>query len=115
MASGKHFFRSSHCTRKRSAYFSIQTGVLLGWVTSAAELIKIILVPNSFLAKNTVGTVTPAPVVMMQSGRFLNIQKMASAQFTNNVQGRLGWKLVRNTCSLSAIKAFVDVVFYVSQ
>ena len=62
MAFGKTAFRSSHCTRKRSAYFSIHTGVREGAVTSAAELMKMIFVPSSFFAKNTVGTVTPAPV-----------------------------------------------------
>lgn len=52
-------------------------GVLEACVTSAAELIKIIFVFNNFFAKNMVGTVTPAPVVIITSGRFINTQNIA--------------------------------------
>ncbi|KDS29948.1 hypothetical protein M099_0177 [Phocaeicola vulgatus str. 3975 RP4] len=36
---------------------------------------------SSFFAKKTVGTATPAPVVMITFGRFINTQNIACMQF----------------------------------
>ena len=115
MAFGNIFFISSHCTKNKSALFSIHRGVLLACVTSAAEFTNRILVPSNFLAKAIVGIHTPAPVVIIHVGRFIKTHINAGIALANKVHILFGWKFVKKTCSLSFINAFVDVVGNVNQ